>query len=463
MMWVYLGTHTVYIILSIATIIFIISENLADTPMGKQLVMDLVKYILTVNSGARAHGGAATSRRYRPLALPTKERGVWLTWQAWLRRATVSGCRKFLIAQWLNLILVVRELPRATARARAMRQGWAAMGAAAARAARSLAPARSWCGVYGTAPAVPVIIPERNLAANLTDKFLKVPAEGVARSFTPLHLRGDPVTASFLTLVVSLSPSGGEATSPRGGTSIIIVLFISMPMRMMTCGPPPLLRGVALSYWSISEEATPLPDIRGPVAAFLGMAMLTRTMDEETTGEDDIGDEVRKETQESSMEEIMAQRADSPPARIESAAKHEEGEQERHQVEAGRSEVTHSNLATHLSDRLAAFELKVARNVQLSDSIDVTNKELAKPTMNPVRPVMAHLVSAEARIWTVIIPSTMNGGVMQPLSGRQRSSPLGTGVKLAELVICRPTSIVTTPVKMHVEGARNRPRARLAS
>jgi hypothetical protein len=225
-MWSYRGTHTIHIILSITTITFIIAVNFADTPMGKQLVMDLTKYILIVTSGARAPGVAATPRRYRPLALPTQERGVWLTLQAWLRRATVSGYTKFLITPWLILGLLVRELPLATARARAMCKGWAAMVAEAAEAARSLAPARSWFGVYGTAPAVPLAIPEMNLAAVSTDEFLKGKTGMVVGLYTPLHSGGGLVTASYLTLVVCPPSGGGETARLRSGTFIIIALFL---------------------------------------------------------------------------------------------------------------------------------------------------------------------------------------------------------------------------------------------
>jgi hypothetical protein len=55
-----------------------------------------VENIVNTAGGARAPGVAVTPRRYRPLALPTQERGVWLTGTAWLRRALlVLRCRYF--------------------------------------------------------------------------------------------------------------------------------------------------------------------------------------------------------------------------------------------------------------------------------------------------------------------------------------------------------------------------------
>ncbi len=99
------GERNVSINMSITTIILTIvigTENFADAPRSllglREPIEDLMEHFIIVTGGARAPGAAVTPRRYRPLALVTKERGVWLAWKAWLRRATVSWYMNFLIA-----------------------------------------------------------------------------------------------------------------------------------------------------------------------------------------------------------------------------------------------------------------------------------------------------------------------------------------------------------------------------
>ncbi len=99
------GTLSIAIMHRITNIITVTinTENSADAPMifrSKEPYMANVEQFVIIALGARAPGAAVTPRRYRPLALPTKERGDWLTWTAMLRRASVLGllCRKFVNA-----------------------------------------------------------------------------------------------------------------------------------------------------------------------------------------------------------------------------------------------------------------------------------------------------------------------------------------------------------------------------
>ncbi len=229
--------------------------NFADTQLGKEPFVDFTEYIFLVTSGARALGVAATSRRYRPLALTTKERGVWLTLQAWLRRATVSGYKKLLNAPWNFLVLaVVRRVPTALARARAMGTGWAAAEETAA-AARALAPARSWFSGYGATAELPVAASTTNLAAVPKDRFLKGEAENVIGIFTPIHIGVGLVTVRFLALVVSRTPRGRGARRPWDAVGLITITIILVPMQMTMNTPAPELHGVASTSWSSSVAA----------------------------------------------------------------------------------------------------------------------------------------------------------------------------------------------------------------
>ncbi len=217
--------RNIYTIPSITTIILTVIinlENVADTPMGQLGIQGpfevVTEHLVIGTTGAWALGVATTPRRYRPLALATKERGVWLTSQAWLRRATVSWYKNVLYALWIRLVLmVVRGVPLATARARAMSKGWAAMATAAAAAARGLAPARSsfasWeeeegedrrtrGGVYGQELMPRLANPAWYSAAAASDEVYRGKLKGVTLQFTPILTGIGLVTAPFLKLFV---------------------------------------------------------------------------------------------------------------------------------------------------------------------------------------------------------------------------------------------------------------------
>ncbi len=132
--------HRTVSIISIACI----TENFA-IKMWTRLQLNpyegLTENIVNTAGGARAPGVAVTPRRYRPLALPTKERGAWLTGTAWLRRALlVQPYREFLITMGL-MSLATRVSPVA-GRARAMVRGMAM--ATAAETLRRAAARSYW-------------------------------------------------------------------------------------------------------------------------------------------------------------------------------------------------------------------------------------------------------------------------------------------------------------------------------
>ncbi len=264
------GERNIHINMSITTIILTIAidtENFVDTPRSllnlREPFVDITEHIIIVIGGARAPGAAVTPRRYRPLALPTKERGVWLTSKAWLRRATVSWYRNFVIT--LCTLLILRmwlRLPLATARARAMAKGWLGMAVAAAAVARDLAPARSSCGnwedagarqtaarigVYGNEPTLLRGTPSRNSAVYLTDDFLWGETVGNTLSYTPIHLAVGISIPSFLALVVLLNAQGGTAGTARGTRGTIIISIMKARSKVKVSAPSLRPHGVGPS------------------------------------------------------------------------------------------------------------------------------------------------------------------------------------------------------------------------
>ncbi len=255
------------------------AESFADTPNPREPFVDVTENLTAMTFGARAPGAAVTPRRYRPLALPTKERGVWLTWRAWLRRALrVSWYMNFVIALGTLLTLWrVRRLPLATARARAMARVWLGMAMAAAGAAKSLALARSSCASWEDAAARPTATrivaysnglmmrretPLWNSAVLPTDGFHWGETEGIITSFTPGHITGGLGILTFLALVVLPSTRGRTTGTTRSTGAITIITIGEAGTNMKTCEPLLGPRGVGPSSSSSCAGRAPEHEAR---------------------------------------------------------------------------------------------------------------------------------------------------------------------------------------------------------